>query len=79
MKVTSKGQITIPIAFRERFGLIPGTEVEFVAGEGVLQIKPRKGNRKSTSASERWLSKAAGSATRGVSTDALMALTRREV
>ena len=76
--LTSKGQITIPISLRERFGLNPGTEVEFVASEGVLQLKPRKRNGKSASASERWLSKAAGSAKPGISTDEIMALTRGE-
>ena len=78
MKVTVKGQITIPISLRERFGLNPGTEVEFVANEGVLQVRPRKRKGKSTSASERWLSKAAGSAKPGMSTDEIMALTRGE-
>lgn len=78
MKVTVKGQITIPISLRERFGLNPGTEVEFVAGEGVLQVKARKRSSKSASASERWLAKAAGSAKPGVSTDEIMALTRGE-
>jgi AbrB family looped-hinge helix DNA binding protein len=78
MKVTVKGQITIPISLRERFGLNPGTEVEFVASEGVLQLKPRKRKGKATSASERWLSKAAGSAKPGISTDEIMALTRGE-
>lgn len=78
MKVTVKGQITIPISLRERFGLNPGTEVEFVTSEGVLQLKPRKRKGKSASASERWLSKAAGSAKPGTSTDEIMALTRGE-
>ena len=29
MRITSKGQVTIPQAFREKAGLLPGTEVEF--------------------------------------------------
>jgi len=29
-KVTSKGQVTIPLALREKFGLLPETTVEFV-------------------------------------------------
>lgn len=33
MKVTSKGQVTIPAAIRARFGLEPDTEVEFVVGD----------------------------------------------
>ena len=78
MKVTVKGQVTIPIALRERFGLKPGTEVEFVAaGEG-LQMRPRKQTRNVTSAFDHWLSKAAGSAKPGMTTDEIMAITRGE-
>ena len=29
MRITSKGQVTIPIEIRERAGLLPQTEVEF--------------------------------------------------
>lgn len=29
MRVTEKGQVTIPKAIRERFGLYPGTEIKF--------------------------------------------------
>ena len=29
MKITAKGQVTIPKEIRERFGLYPGTEVRF--------------------------------------------------
>lgn len=78
MKVTIKGQVTIPIALRERFGLNPGTEVEFVASEGTLQVKPRKRTRKMASAYDHWLAKAAGSAKKGMTTDEIMALTRGE-
>lgn len=78
MKVTIKGQVTIPIALRERFGLNPGTEVEFVASEGALQMKPRKRTRKMASAYDHWLAKAAGSAKKGMTTDEIMAQTRGE-
>lgn len=78
MKVTVKGQITIPIALRERFGLSPGTEVEFVATEAGLQMKPRKQKRKATSAFDHWLAKAAGSVKPGMTTDEIMAITRGE-
>ena len=30
MRITEKGQVTIPKAFRDRYGLRPGSEVEFV-------------------------------------------------
>jgi len=78
MKITVKGQITIPIALRERFGLNPGTEVEFFAGESGLQMKPRKQSQKATSAFEQWLAKAAGSAKTEMTTDEIMATTRGE-
>ena len=78
MTVTVKGQITIPQALRERFGLQPGTEVEFVAGADALQVKPRKRNRRAATPFEAWLTKAAGSATTKQTTDQIMAMTRGE-
>lgn len=43
MKVTDKGQITIPPAMRKRHGLLPRREVEFVdQPDGVLVIKAAK-------------------------------------
>lgn len=78
MKVTSKGQVTIPLAIRERYGLTPGTEVEFVPQGEVLQVKPRKAKGKKETPFDLWLAKAAGSAVDGVSTDEFMRLTRGE-
>ncbi len=35
MRITSKGQVTIPVEIRERLGLLPDCEVEFVVeGKG---------------------------------------------
>ncbi len=39
MRITSKGQVTIPAAFREQFGLMPDTDVEFVPQGGVLTLR----------------------------------------
>jgi antitoxin PrlF len=33
-RLTSKGQVTVPRAIRQRLGVGPGDEVEFVAQEG---------------------------------------------
>ena len=38
MRITSKGQVTIPRAIREEFGLLPNTEVAFVLEDGALRI-----------------------------------------
>jgi AbrB family looped-hinge helix DNA binding protein len=45
MRISSKGQVTIPAAIRERAGLLPQTDVEFAFdGEGVriLRAKARR-------------------------------------
>jgi len=40
MKITSKGQVTIPQEIRERHKLLPGTEVRFIDdGETVRLVK----------------------------------------
>lgn len=38
-KVTSKGQITIPKHVRDRMGLDPGDEVEFIEEDGAFRIR----------------------------------------
>ena len=38
-KVTSKGQITVPKAVRERLGLAPGDEIEFTEVGGQMVVR----------------------------------------
>lgn len=46
MKVTDKGQITIPPAMRRKHGLLPRHEVKFVdQPNGVLIVKAEKASR----------------------------------
>ena len=47
MRLTTKGQITIPQDIRERLGLLPHTEVEFEIDGDAVRIRPA---RRSTSA-----------------------------
>lgn len=75
MRITSKGQVTIPIEIRERLGLLPNTEVEFVLdGKGVRLIRatPRRRGR-----GQAVVERLAGSATVKMTTDQILALTRR--
>ena len=45
MRLTSKGQITIPLPIREKLGLLPMTEVEFdIVGDSV-RIRKRAGRQ----------------------------------
>ena len=40
MRVTSKGQVTIPVDIRERFGFLPDTEIDFVVeGDDVKIVR----------------------------------------
>lgn len=76
MRITSKGQVTIPRRIRERTGLLPNTEVEFEMVRGRVVLKPL-GRR--TSPGERAVARLRGTLRhlkRG--TDELMAITRGE-
>ena len=75
MRITSKGQVTIPQGIRETLGLLPHTEVEFVVeGERVVLCKASGENREMRA----WLDRARGSADIKMTTDEIMALTRGE-
>ena len=78
MRVTDKGQVTIPIAIREKLGLIPGTEVEFeLCGDTVMLRKASVG-RPRLSRGEEIIARArgTGSVNRDLTTDQIMAITR---
>ena len=47
MKITTKGQVTIPADIRDELGLLPYTEVEFeIKGDGVLIRKADENRRR---------------------------------
>lgn len=73
MHITSKGQVTIPVEIRERLGLLPNTEVVFaIEGETVTLRKADKRSRRGS----RLIETMRGKATKRLSTDQIMALTR---
>lgn len=75
MRVTSKGQVTIPAEIRERTGLLPNTEVEFEVSDGYVILRKVPGKR---SRGKDVIRAMQGKATGGMSTDEIMALTRGE-
>ena len=78
MRITSKGQVTIPQDIREEAGLLPHTEVEFILEEdGVRLVKAKQAGRRTRGELliER-MKRAKGHVT--MSTDEIMALTRSE-
>ena len=46
MRITQKGQVTIPGPIRRKAGLLPGTEVEFVVGKKGILLRARKAGRR---------------------------------
>ncbi len=75
MRITSKGQVTIPGDIRERFGFQPDTEVDFVVKGGTVYLKrspagARRGND--------LIRHMRGKGTVKMTTDEIMALTRKD-
>lgn len=77
MKITSKGQVTIPKGIRERYGLLPGTEVEFVAEGGQVKVRKKAGGRTRGQEIVEHLRRASGGDVK-MSTEEIMRLTRGE-
>lgn len=74
MRVTSKGQVTIPIEIRKKLNITPSAEVEFVITEDdrvyiVKRSQQPKSNR---------FSNLRGIATVKMTTEEIMALTRSQ-
>jgi AbrB family looped-hinge helix DNA binding protein len=78
MTLTTKGQVTIPLAIREALGLLPGTRVQFdVVGDSVRIRKAGDQTRGDALVARM---RAAGRRAAGprLSTDQILALTRGE-
>jgi len=75
MRVTSRGQVTIPAEIREKAGLLPETEVEFHFDGEVVSIVKSQTARKATRGA-RLVAHLKGRGDVAMSTDEIMALTR---
>lgn len=73
MRVTSKGQVTIPKDIRDEAGLLPGAAIECAIAGKVVQITRSK---QALSQRRQLLRRLRGSATVDMSADEIMALTR---
>jgi len=74
MRVTTKGQVTIPQHIREKLGITPATEVDFIEEKGRIFLVKRKEEK----AAIRKFAKLRGLATVKMTTDEIMALTRSD-
>jgi len=75
MRITTKGQVTIPQALRLKCGLLPNTEATFEETDGGVIIRPAKS--KHALILER-LREARGTADAGLGTEDIMRMTRGE-
>jgi AbrB family looped-hinge helix DNA binding protein len=75
VRITSKGQVTIPQDIREKLGLLPNTEVEFVIEGSAVRLRkaavPRRSGR-----GQGLVAHMRGRGTSGLTTDQIMKLTR---
>lgn len=76
MRVTSKGQVTIPIEVRKKLGIFPNTEVEFeVHGNAARLVKVAAKRARGRGAEV--VARLKGKADVKMSTDQILALTRK--
>jgi antitoxin PrlF len=75
MRITSKGQVTIPLPIREKFGMLPDTDVDFVIDGQTVRLVRKADHARPTrgSAAVRNLR---GRADIKMTTDQILALTR---
>ena len=76
MRITSKGQVTIPLEIRTRAGLLPHTQVEFAMRGNTVILRKAKGASKGRGA--RLIGRMRGKGSVNMTTDQIMALTRGE-
>jgi AbrB family looped-hinge helix DNA binding protein len=74
MRITIKGQVTIPLEIREKLGLLPNTEVEFEIDRDAVRMKKASSPRRPRGRA--LVEHMRGRSTRRITTDEIMKLTR---
>ena len=75
--MTSKGQVTIPQEIRERLHLLPHSEVEFEVKNGTATFRKAVPTKGTKSRGERLIDLLRGKGTVKMTTDEILALTRK--
>lgn len=77
MRVTEKGQVTIPKHIRERLGIGPGSEVEFVEESDAVRLERKTEDKTAKElAFDRAIERFRGTGRIGLSTEEYMTLIR---
>jgi AbrB family looped-hinge helix DNA binding protein len=77
MRITSKGQVTIPAEIREKAGLLPHTDVDFEFDGNAVRIVPADMSKRA-SRGARVIGHLRGRGDVAMSTDEILALTRAD-
>ena len=73
MRVSTKGQVTIPCEMRAKLGMFPHTEVNFILQDDGILIKKENGDNRKGSL---LIAQLSGKAKLNMSTEYIMKLTR---
>lgn len=76
MRITAKGQVTIPQDVREQAGLMPGTDVEFEIEAGAVRLVKVKPGLNRKSRGEKLVERLRGAGDFKMTTDEVLALMR---
>lgn len=76
MRITQKGQVTIPEEIRQKYGFLPYSEVDFIEEKGKVYLRTIPG--KSKQRGQNIVAHLRKTATVKMSTDEILALTRGE-
>ena len=76
MRITSKGQVTIPQDVRERSGLMPGTDVAFEIEAGVVRLVKASANGRRQTRGQKLVDGLRGQGDFRMTTDEIVALMR---
>ena len=73
MRVSTKGQVTIPYQMRTKLGMLPCTEVDFILQDDGILIQKQHGSKRKGS---KLLEQLSGKSRLNMSTEYIMKLTR---
>ncbi len=76
MRITAKGQVTIPQDVRRRAGLMPGADVEFELEAGGVRLVKAKRSGARQSRGEKLVARLRGAGDFKMTTDEILALMR---
>jgi AbrB family looped-hinge helix DNA binding protein len=78
MRITTKGQVTIPADIRDQAGLLPHTEVDFEFDGEVVRLVPAASHGTKETRGARLVAHLRGRGDVAMTTSQIMALTRAE-